>query len=217
MALRKVTCTPSIPKIRGEQSTLPQHEEAAAFPSTTIAATTVCCADSTRHSFPNSLRSIDLDALYSNCAPDIYRRAPFIDKNGFIGRASLNMWGGPAMSALRKRGIRNYELTQELGLRPRYSIYELNEVIFHHISIEKTEKLRVEQDRLLIEYACKATTTISTVERPQGDPHQCADMTGACGLDNPCLGTITRALIGVVTEAPNNGGIVTLKRIANPF
>ncbi|KAL5987065.1 hypothetical protein ACLOJK_041061 [Asimina triloba] len=43
-------------------------------------------------------------------------------------------------------GIRNYELTRELGLRPPRSICELNEVISRHISTEETEKWQVEQD-----------------------------------------------------------------------
>ncbi|KAL6000937.1 hypothetical protein ACLOJK_006664, partial [Asimina triloba] len=50
------------------------------------------------------------------------------------------------------KGIRNYDLTREVGLRPPRSICELKEVIAHHISTEKTKKWRVEQDRLFIEF-----------------------------------------------------------------
>ncbi|KAL5999276.1 hypothetical protein ACLOJK_040726 [Asimina triloba] len=44
------------------------------------------------------------------------------------------------------QGIRNYELTWELGLCLIRSIYKLNEVIVHHIFIEKIEKWWVKQD-----------------------------------------------------------------------
>ncbi|KAL5980519.1 hypothetical protein ACLOJK_028427 [Asimina triloba] len=49
------------------------------------------------------------------------------------------------------QGIRNYELTRELGLRPPRSIYELNEVIIRYIFTEKIEEWWVEQDRLLVD------------------------------------------------------------------
>ncbi|KAL5989917.1 hypothetical protein ACLOJK_010812 [Asimina triloba] len=69
------------------------------------------------------------------------------------------------------RGIRNHELTRELGLRPPCSIYELNEIIARHISIEKTEKWWVEQDRLLIDWldhkkASRVPTNMSARPKP---------------------------------------------------
>ncbi|KAL6006276.1 hypothetical protein ACLOJK_040322 [Asimina triloba] len=54
-------------------------------------------------------------------------------------------WGTPPYVCLNDpipSGIRNYELTRELDLRPPRSVYEMNEIIFRHISIEETKKQR---------------------------------------------------------------------------